>query len=440
MNQQGPFRDLDEWLAWLGTLTPNEIELGLERVTVVLNRLALKRPALVIHVAGTNGKGSCVVMLEAFLRRSGLKVGCYTSPHLRKYNERIRIDSIDCSDEEIIAAFERVEAARQGLALTYFEFGTLAALCLFEAHATDAIVLEIGMGGRLDAVNAVEPDGGIITNVSLDHREWLGLDVETIAAEKAGILRADKPFVFGSTALPRSVAARAAELGAKLLVAGRDYRAQPMAAPDDELWEWTGRHIRLQGLRRPSLGATAQIENAAAVLSLLEALDQRDLLQTEIVNEVLSSLTLPGRWQCLHSGRDWLLDVAHNADSARVLGESLARAFATRRIVAVVGVLADKDAASVIAPLCPVVDSWIAVTAVSGRARPAAELAAVIAGICQKPCLIADSIAAALDEAAARAADTDIALVFGSFYVVGPALDELYSRRQIGPAARCGGS
>lgn len=440
MNPRGPSRDLDQWLAWLGTLTPNEIELGLERVTAVLDRLALKRPALVIHVAGTNGKGSCVAMLEAFLRRSGLKVGCYTSPHLRKYNERIRIDGVDCSDEEIIGAFERVESARQGRALTYFEFGTLAALCLFESHAADTIVLEIGLGGRLDAVNAVEPDCGIITNVSLDHCEWLGYDVETIAAEKAGILRAGKPFVFGSDALPQSVARRAAELGAKLLVAGTDYRTQQPAAPCDGFWEWSGRHIRLQGLRPPSLGATVQIDNAAAVLALLEALDRRELLRTEIVNEVLSSLSLPGRWQWFSAGRDWLLDVAHNADSARVLGKSLAHAFAGRRIVAVIGMLADKDVESVIAPLRSLVDSWIAVTAVSARARPAAELAAVIAGICQKPCLIADSIAAALDEADARADDADIALVCGSFYVVGPALDELYSRRQFGTAVRDGSS
>ncbi len=439
MTRSGSLRDLDQWLAWLATLTPNEIQLGLERVSEVLGRLDPKRPDLVLHVAGTNGKGSCVTMLEAFLRRRSLQVGCYTSPHLQKYNERIRVNGTDCTDAEIVAAFERVAAARQGVPLTYFEFGTLAALCVFESRGVDALVLEIGMGGRLDAVNAVDPDGGIITNVSLDHCEWLGHDVETIAAEKAGILRPGRPFVFGSANLPRSVEQRAAEIGADLLVAGRDYHVERGTQPG-ALWGWSGRRSSISGLLPPSLGATVQIENAAAVLTLLEALGMHELLQKDTINAVLGSLSLAGRWQTVHSGRDWLLDVAHNADSARVLAESLQAAYATRRIIAIIGMLADKDVDAVVQPLRPIVDSWIAVTARSPRAKPALELATTVAQICNKPCLVADSIELALDEAALRADTDDVTLVCGSFYVVGPALDALYSRRQSGPAHRKPGS
>ncbi|MCI0518325.1 MAG: bifunctional folylpolyglutamate synthase/dihydrofolate synthase [Woeseiaceae bacterium] len=439
MTQSGSSRDLDQWLAWLATLTPNEIQLGLERVSEVLGRLELKRPQLVLHVAGTNGKGSCAHMLEAFLRRRSLKVGCYTSPHLQRYNERIRVDGVDCADGAIIAALERVEAVRNGVPLTYFEFGTLAALCVFEDRGVDAMVLEVGMGGRLDAVNAVEPDGGIITNVGLDHCEWLGPDVETIAAEKAGILRAGKPFVFGSAKLPVAVERRAAETGALLLVAGRDYRVI-RSSGNRGLWSWRGRRLSLDGLRPPSLGATVQIDNAAAVLTLLEFLGMDELLQKDTVDAVLGSLSLAGRLQTVHCGRDWLLDVAHNADSARVLADSLQTTFPRRRIVAVIGMLGDKDVESVVRPLDPVIDSWIAVTAKSARAMPALALATTIAQVCNKPCVVADSIELALDEAALRAGADDIALICGSFYVVGPALDALYSRRQSGPARRKTGS
>ncbi|MDH4047582.1 MAG: bifunctional folylpolyglutamate synthase/dihydrofolate synthase [Gammaproteobacteria bacterium] len=435
MSRSGSFQTLDEWLAWLSTLTPNEIELGLDRTRLVLDRLALRRPALVIHVAGTNGKGSCVIMLEAFLRRSGLRVGAYISPHLQKYNERIRVDGVDCGDQEIMAAMQRVEACRQDLPLTYFEFGTLAAFCVFEHRQVDAVVLEIGMGGRLDAVNALDPDGGIITNISLDHCEWLGHDVESIGFEKAGILRRGRPFIFGAAGMPQSVRQQANEVGANLLVAGTDFRAR-RAGGEQRTWTWEGRRISLAGLNRPALAADVQIDNAAAVLAMLEALGLDELLQRDLVNEVLGSLVLPGRLQTVFSGREWLLDVAHNAGSAAVLAQSLSVIRGNRRVVAVIGMLQDKDAAALIGPLCPVVDSWIAVPAVSGRARPASELASVIAQVCQKPCLITDDVGSALRAAEDRAGDSDIALVCGSFYVVGPALDTLYSRRQSGPTPR----
>jgi dihydrofolate synthase/folylpolyglutamate synthase len=415
----------------MSTLTPNEIELGLERVSLVLERLALQRPSLVLHVAGTNGKGSCVAMLESFLLRNGYCTGAYTSPHLRKYNERIRVAGAESGDEQIERAFRRVEAVRNGVPLTYFEFGTLAALCVFDEQKVDAMVLEVGMGGRLDAVNAVEPDGGIITNVSLDHCEWLGNDVESIGTEKAGILRSGKSFVFGSEHIPATVKQRADEIAANLLIAGRDYQSKSEGAS----WSWAGQRTTLDKLQKPSLAATVQVSNAASVLALLEALGFDNLLQRDIINNVLGSIELPGRLQTVQTDRDWLLDVAHNAASAEVLADSLSEIRSGRRITAVIGLLEDKKAADIIVPLCRVVDSWIAVRAESTRARPAAELAAIVAQCCGKPCLVADDIGSALQDAKMRTPDTEIILVCGSFYVVGPALDELYSRPRNGSTA-----
>jgi dihydrofolate synthase/folylpolyglutamate synthase len=375
-------------------------------------------------------------MLEAFLRSTGMRVGAYTSPHLRKYNERIRVDGADSNDAEIEAAFGRVEAARAGVPLTYFEFGTLAALCVFDERQVAAMVLEIGMGGRLDAVNAIEPDAGIITNVSLDHCEWLGHDIETIAAEKAGILRPGKPFVFGDAKIPIAVTRRANDIGASLLVAGKDFNIDLQI--DDGRWSWTGRRITATGLQRPSLAATAQVSNAASVLALLEALGLDDLLQRDVINKVLGSVSLPGRLQIVRTNRDWLLDVAHNEGSAIVLANSVAALRAGRRVTAVIGMLADKKATDVIAPLCAIVDSWIAVTAASPRARSAADLAAIVASCCGKPCLIAGDLSSALSDAAQRTRASDIVLVCGSFYVVGPALDELYSRARTDSLAASG--
>ncbi len=229
-------RSLDDWLAWLETLSPREIELGLERVADVLERLDLPRPRRVLHVAGTNGKGSTVAMLEGLYAAGGSCVASYTSPHVLRYNERMRVAGRELDDAEIVAAFATVEAARQGTPLTYFEFGTLAALVAFAARGADAWILEIGLGGRLDAVNAVDPDGVVITNVALDHCDWLGPDVESIGREKAGVMRPGIPAVFAGGTLPDSVAARARELGTRLLVAGRDYRY----AADAGGWRYGG--------------------------------------------------------------------------------------------------------------------------------------------------------------------------------------------------------
>jgi dihydrofolate synthase/folylpolyglutamate synthase len=426
------FNSLADWLSWLETLSPREIDLGLDRVLEVLGRLELRKPALVVHVAGTNGKGSSSAMCEALLRQAPGPVGCYTSPHLLQYNERIRVDGAVVDDAEIIAAFETVEAVREELPLTYFEYGTLAALVVFDRRRADRLVLEIGMGGRLDAVNAVEPDGGIITNVARDHCEWLGNDVESIAREKAGIMRRGKVVIFGSDIVPVAITSSASTVGADLRILGRDFSfARNTENPGR--WTWRGRQVVLQDLVAPSLTGRFQLQNAAAVLALLEALGQTALLTCEGVSSALASVSVPGRFQWLGADKRWLLDVAHNPHAAASLAESLASLQPRRPITAIIGVLADKELPGIIAPLVPHVDRWIAVTARSTRALDARLLAQSIAHASNKPCLIMESVPAAMEHADRHAGENGLILVTGSFYTVGPALEVWQGRERTAP-------
>lgn len=414
MGRPASFNSLAQWLGWLETLSPNEIDLGLERVAAVLQRLQNKHSARVIHVAGTNGKGSSAVMLEAMYLQRDDSVGCYTSPHIHRYNERIRVAGFDTDDARIITAFEQVEAAREDLALTYFEYGTLAAVCVFDDAALNTVILEIGLGGRLDAVNAIEPAGGIITNISVDHVAWLGSDINSIASEKAGIMRGGKPCIFASETVPQSILDAAEKIGAELSVLGRDYRYQ---IDESGGWEYIGRDCHITGLKAPSLHGVIQIQNAAGVLALLEALGEDDLLDASTINAAFAGLELPGRLQRIDRRRTWIIDVAHNRGAAEVLAESLS---AEQHRTCIVGILDDKVISDIIEPLLPLVENWIAVTAASPRGVPASELAAGIAKISDKPCLIANSI-----EEACQQADSDDqgpVLVTGSFFTVGPAL------------------
>ncbi|MCH7822168.1 MAG: bifunctional tetrahydrofolate synthase/dihydrofolate synthase [Proteobacteria bacterium] len=425
-----PGLPLNDWLVRLETLSPWEIDLGLERVQCVLERLNLEQAETVFHVAGTNGKGSSVVMLESLLRTTGVRVGSYTSPHIIRYNERIRIDGVEATDAAIVAAFERIEAVRDDVPLTYFEFGTLAALAVFADAGVHTVILEIGMGGRLDAVNAVEPDAGLITNVSLDHCEWLGDDVETIALEKAGIMRPGKPLVFASSDLPRAIVARAEAIGSNLIVAGRDYHW----ALHDDVWSWQGAQTHLKSLRRPSLPGDIQVENAAGVLALVEAVGHSNLLRTDLINAAFSDLHLRGRMQLLDADGSWLLDVAHNPAAAGVLADTLRTLPIAGRTIAIIGILDDKDVEGVVSPLVDAVANWVAVTADNPRAIPAADLARRIANVTNQGCLIATSIRQARDHARALAGSDDRVLVTGSFYLVGPLLElllpvDIYSPR-----------
>ncbi|MCO4811180.1 MAG: bifunctional folylpolyglutamate synthase/dihydrofolate synthase [Gammaproteobacteria bacterium] len=404
---------LSAWLTWLETLHPKEIELGLERVRDVLGRLPLQRPEHVFLIAGTNGKGSSVAMTDALLRAAGLHTGVYTSPHILDYNERIAVNGTCASDSEIVAAFETVESARQGVSLTYFEYSTLAALVVFSAADLDAWVLEVGMGGRLDATNAIEPTAALITNVALDHCDWLGEDIDTIAVEKAGVMRPDIPVVYGSTEVPRTVVAQAEKVGAKLLLRGRDFT--------------------LEGVPQPGLAGDFQIGNAAAVLAMLGASGIAAATAPELVAKVLPQVQLAGRGQRIEQeGTEWLLDVAHNPAAAAALADMLAQTQHDGATTAIIGMLDDKDVEGAVVPLSEHVDRWIAVTADSQRALPAAELARRIANASNRPCLVVDAVQAALDSARRDAGNNDRILVTGSFYLVGPVLNQLrlYSRPQ----------
>jgi dihydrofolate synthase/folylpolyglutamate synthase len=420
MNRTASFRSLDDWLPWLESLSPREIVLGLERVDEVLARLGLGRPELVINVAGTNGKGSSVAMLEAILRADGLSTACYTSPHISRYNERMRIEGRAADDHAVVSALETVEQARGDVPLTFFEFGTLAALVAFDAANVDAWLLEIGMGGRLDAVNAVEPDACLITNVSMDHCAWLGDDVESIAREKAGVMRPGKPAIFSAASVPAAVFTTAVNVGADLRVAARDFGIER----ESDGWAWRGKDACRSGLVLPSVAGDNQLDNAAGVLALLEALDGDRLPAVSVLNEALSSIELRGRYQRV--GSCWVLDVAHNPAAGAALAETLARDKAdAARVHAVVGMLGDKDVSGFVAPLNAVVDTWIATPVEGARGGPADGTARDIANTTGQPCLVATDLGSAMSEAENRVVGDDLVVVCGSFFVVGPALDWL---------------
>lgn len=402
---------LSDWLAWLETLHPAEIDLGLDRVQDVLGRLSLKRPEHVLLIAGTNGKGSSVAMANALLSAADLRVGAYTSPHIIDYNERISVRGCFADDQEIVAAFERVEAARNGVALTYFEYGTLAAFVIFSEADLDVWVLEVGMGGRLDATNAIDPTAVLITNVALDHCDWLGGDIETIAAEKAGVMRHGIPVVFGDAGVPETIVAQAEKVGAKLLLRGRDFT--------------------LDGVPRPGLAGQFQVGNAAAVLALLRASGLAAAAEPRLVAAVLPKVRLTGRGERHElDGVEWLLDVAHNPAAAAALAEILGSSQHAGATTAIIGMLDDKDVEGIVRCLDPHVSSWICATANSQRALPALELSRRIANACNRPCLVADTLADALESARREAGINDRILVTGSFYLVGPVLEQLglYSR------------
>lgn len=426
MTPSGSFSTLADWLPWLETLSPREIVLGLDRVHTVLERLELNRPGIVIHVGGTNGKGSCVSMLDALVQTNGLHTGSYTSPHVHRYNERIRIDGEPATDAAVIDALQLVEAVRGDVPLTFFEFGTLAALVAFDTAGLDVWILEVGLGGRLDAVNAIDPDVSLITNVSLDHCAWLGDDIESIAREKAGIMRASRPVIFGSQAVPTAIRQAAADLGAELSIAGEDYSFE-LDLIETQLWSWKGADAVLENLAIPALPGEVQIQNAAAVLATIEALDMDALLHRQMVNQAFSSAQLVGRFQTVTRKCQWILDVAHNPAAAVAFANRFRSVDYTGSVTAVVGMFQDKDVAGFLAPLADFVDRWVAVTVAGARAATATEIGRQISAQTCAPCLIIDDIDAALDAVIEEVSSNDVVIIAGSFYIVGPALEWLRS-------------
>ncbi len=414
---------LPEWLAYIERQHPQDIAMGLERVRAVAARMRLTRPARhVITVGGTNGKGSTVAFVEAIARAAGWRVGSYTSPHLLRYNERVRIDGEEASDADLVSAFAAVEAARGDTALTYFEYGTLAALWLFQQAKLELAVLEVGLGGRLDAVNLVDADVAVITTVDIDHTDWLGSDREAIGTEKAGIARPWKPLVLGEIDPPSSVLRRAYAIGANALRAGSDFFHEPI---DAERWRWRDVGTELQ-LPLPQLRAPVQRANAATAIAALRAL--RRSLPRHAYAEGIAAARLRGRLQpCVRDGVEVLVDVGHNPQAARELAAALQAQPVAGRTHAVFAALADKDAAGVVAALAAQVDAWHLAGLGGSRGQSGAQLRARLADTAAAEADLAESVAQALQSALAQARPGDRVLVFGSFHTAGEALHWLHS-------------
>lgn len=413
---------LDDWLQWMDTLHPSTIDMGLDRIARVADNMRLNRIApVVITVAGTNGKGSCVAILAAILKAAGYRVGCYTSPHLLRYNERVVINDEEASDEELCAAFARVDAARDDTTLTYFEFGTLAALDLFKQASLDIAVLEVGLGGRLDAVNIVDADASLITSIGIDHVEYLGDDRELIAVEKAGVLRNGLPAVCGDPNPPETLLECARDKSVPLMCIDRDFGYES----DDEYWSWWHGSHRLEDLPAPALPGDVQLTNAASVLMVLEELAEQCPVSEDAIRQGLKTVYLPGRFQVVPGDVEQILDVCHNPDGARALAASLLARPVKGHTYAVIAMLADKDIEGVVKAMEQVVDSWHVASLDVPRGADSEALAATIksAGIDENVRVYQD-VGNARQGALNQAKSGDRVVVFGSFYTVGQALQQ----------------
>ncbi len=428
----------NDWLAHLEGLHPKGqagIELGLERIRKLKAVLGQSEFCPVIIVGGTNGKGSTCAYLENIIDRAGYKVGCYSSPHILDYNERVRLNGRPVDDDTLCAAFARVEAARQqagDVALTYFEFGTLAAWEVFSAAGVEAAILEVGLGGRLDAVNAYEPDISIVTTVDLDHTDWLGPDRESIGFEKAGIFRAGKPAFCADAQPPQSLLDHAAAIGADLRLIGRDFgfeRPNPASSENRLQWRWwcrNGEQVLRRSLAYPGLRGPTQLFNAAVALAALDALTGKLPVTMQAIRPGLIETEIAGRFQVIPGKPAIVLDVGHNPQAVRVLADNLSSMGFFDRTYAVVGMLADKDIAGALAPLKGKVDYWHLATLGGLRGTSAEALAAIIAEqalggeVCCHP-----SPQEAMQAAKGLAAESDRIIAFGSFYTVAGALTAL---------------
>jgi len=449
-----PGAGLDAWLAYLEVLHAKPIDMGLDRVRTVAQRLGLELPCVKIVVAGTNGKGSTCAMLEAMLLAAGYTVGLYTSPHLIAFNERIRLDGRSVPDERIVEQFERIEAARGTVSLTYFEVATLGALLIFQESAPDVAVLEVGLGGRLDAVNIVDADCAIVTSIDLDHMEWLGNTRDEIAFDKAHVFRPGRPAICADPMAPKTLVDHAEAIGADLWLFGRDFNY----SGDRLQWAYGGRQQRRSSLAYPSLRGANQLLNASAALAALEALRDQLVVPQQAVRMGLQA-SLPGRLQILPGQPTVVLDVAHNPHAAAALGQNLDGMGFFAETHAVVGMMADKDIAGVIGKLATRVDHWYCAGLPAPRGKAGADLAAIVnqvlptisgdpghageraqasvrtptvsvrrstlARSADKPAPTVasfDDPVAAFQAAQERAAGNDRILVFGSFATVGPVL------------------
>ena len=420
---------LQEWLAHCERLHPVQIDLGLERVRAVAQRMALRLGCPVITVAGTNGKGSTCAMLEAIALQAGYRTGVYTSPHLVHFEERCRIRGEIVRAEDLVPHFVRVESARQGETLTYFEFSTLAILSLMSEAALDLAILEVGLGGRLDAVNIVDPDCAVITSIDLDHMDYLGPDRESIGREKAGILRTGRPAIVSDPVPPQSVLDRAREIGADLWRFGQDFNF----SGDKQQWAWAGRGRRYAGLAYPALRGANQLVNASGALAALEALRQRLPVNAQAVRNGLAMVELPGRFQIVPGQPALVLDVAHNPHSVAALAANLDAMGYFPVTHAVFGVMADKDLGPMLARIGPLVDRWYFTDLDTPRAAKAAALHTTWQAGEKRAGVTGRTFASpeqALQAAVVAADPADRIIVFGSFHTVGGVLKDGVPRLQ----------
>ena len=395
--------------------------MGLERVSQVAQSLGIAPDFAIITVGGTNGKGSCCAMLEAILLHAGYRVGCYTSPHLLRYNERVRIGGQETADEVLCRAFERIEAARGGTTLTYFEFGTLAAMLAFAAAGVEVAILEVGLGGRLDAVNTFDADCALVASVDLDHQDYLGDTREAIGFEKAGIFRAGRPAICADAEPPATLVAHAREIGADLMVIDRDFGY----VADAQQWRYWGPAGKRHGLPYPALRGGFQLGNAAACLAALDSVRARLPVTAQDLRSGLLQAQVAGRFEVLPGRPLVILDVAHNPHAARALAANLASMPAGGRTLAVFAMLKDKDIGGVVAAVKPHISAWFVAAAGSGRGASAEELAAQLTrtGV-SAPVLQFGDVAAAWQAACESAADNDKIVVFGSFLTVAAVMGE----------------
>jgi len=432
-------RSLEQWLAHQTQVHPQSIDLGLERLERVLDRLQWRQPSVpVISVAGTNGKGSVVAYCHAMLAAAGFRVGTFTSPHLRDYRERIRVHDAQVGSGPLLWAFERIETARLHAAggevsLTFFEYNALAAMLIFESAKLDAWVLEIGMGGRLDAVNVVDPTVAVVVSIGFDHQEFLGSTLDAIAREKAGIFRRNTPAVLGSYEMPAVLESIAREVGAPLKRLGHEYRF----TRHGNRWHYRGTRWDLPDLPSPALSGDAQFCNAAAAVAAVEELATQLTVPAAAIARGLESVHLAGRFQVIKPAAagqpTWILDVAHNPAAAGELARNLRALPVAGKTFAVCGMLGDKDAAGVAAQLADCIDAWWLTPTEGARGTSSAALAARIAPQIAVALNMAHDVGGACAAASAAAGAFDRIVVFGSFHTVGPALDWLEARGMLPP-------
>ena len=421
------FNSLNDWLDWQSSLHLKSIDLGLERAAKVWSDLH-PQPlnAFVITVAGTNGKGSSVAMLEAILLAAGYTVGCYTSPHLVRYNERIRINGKEARDEQICEAFAAIDDSRGETTLSYFEYGTLAALQLFSSAAVEVVVLEVGLGGRLDAVNIIDADAALITSIGLDHQDWLGDTLEEIGREKAGILRSSQKAVFSGKILPASIQTYADQIGCNLKIAGEDFNYINQATS----WDFVSPEVQRNALPLPALRGSQQLQNAAGVVALLMLIKDELAISMDAIRQGLLCASVKGRFQVmqqqLNQGRvNIVVDVAHNEQSMQALAENLAAFVVKGQLHIIIGMLKDKDQQHTLLPLIEQADYWHLLDTPGERGMPAKNLADILRKLLpEADCHLHENISDAYDSVLQYAQEGDTILVTGSFLVAGAFLEK----------------